>query len=309
MASIANLGALDLSALRLFLDVVELASVSKAATRHHITQPSATAKLHKLERHLGIRLLDRGPTGSVPTPAGLALIPACTDLVTSALALVESGDELRSAQRRLTVATTRHVAEHFLPGWVARWGASGADAVIDVIETDTRAVAAAVRSRDAALGFTEGPSAPIGLRSVTVATEQLVAVVAPGHPLAARRRPITGHNLVEHPLIVTRAGSGTRDVIEHAVAAAGLSPDAGRREVASWAAVRLAAINGAGVGFLPRCRTGRDVDEGLLVAVRLADLDVVQPTRAVWRGSRPGQAAARVLLDVASSAGDDAPVL
>lgn len=338
MASIANVDALDLSALRLFLDVVELASVSKAAARHHMTQPSATAKLHKLERQVGVRLLDRGPTGSVPTAAGVALVPACADLVAAARALMDSGDELRSEQRRLVVATTRHIAEHFLPGWVARWardtavgspntasgvsspatrpGASsprtparagspgaapGVDAVIDVIEADTRSVAAAVRSREAAIGFTDGPSAPIGLRSTQLATEQMVAVVAAGHPLAATRRPCSGRELVEQPLIVTRSGSGTRDVIEHAIAARGLSADAGRHEVANSAAVRLAAINGAGVGLLPRCRVDDDLRTGLLVALPLADLVILQPVRAVWRGTRPAQLPARRLLQVAQS--------
>lgn len=297
MASIANADALDLSALRLFLDVLELSSVSKAAARHHMTQPSATAKLHKLERQLGVQLLDRGPTGSVATPAGLELAPACAALVASALALVESGDELRSRHGRLTIATTRHVAEHFLPTWIARW--SMPDVVVDLIEAETRAVASAVRAREAAIGFTDGPSAPIGLRSAVVGTEPIVAVVATDHPLARRRRPLSGQELVEQTLIVTRRGSGTLDVIEHAIAARGLSLDAGRHEVGNSAAARLAAINGAGVGFLPRCRVDADLGAGLLAALPLADLVVLQPVRAVWRGSTPNQLPARRLLDVA----------
>lgn len=298
MASIVSADGLDVSALRLFLDVVELASVSKAATRHRMSQPSATAKLHKLERQLGVRLLDRGPTGSAPTAAGLELVPACAEFVSTAVGLIERGEQLRSRQRRLTVATTRHVAEHFLPGWVARWDSP--ETVLDVLEADTLAVASAVRSREAVLGFTDGPAAPIGLRSQVVATESIVAVVAAGHPLARRRRPCTGRELVEQPLIVTPRGSGTLDVIEQAIAARGLSADGGRHEVANSAAARLAAVNGAGVAFLPRCRVDADLAAGLLAVVSLVDLVILQPVRAVWRGASPGQLPARRLLAVAT---------
>ena len=101
MASIGAVDALDVSALRLFLAVVELGSVSKAAARHGLAQPSATAKLQKLERQLGVQLLDRGPSGSAATAAGVRLAPACAELVAAAMSLVASGEELRDEQRRL----------------------------------------------------------------------------------------------------------------------------------------------------------------------------------------------------------------
>ena len=63
------------------------------------------------------------------------------------------------------------------------------------------------------------------------------------------------------------------------------------------AAVQVAAVNGAGVAFLPRCRVAGDLESGLLAPVRLRDLPIVQPVRAVWRGVRPAERPARRLLD------------
>lgn len=294
MSSIAAVDALDVSALRLFLAVVELGSVSKAAIRHGLAQPSATAKLQKLERQLGVQLLDRGPSGSAATPAGVSLAPSCAEFVAAAVALVTSGEELRD-ERRLTVAATRHVADHFLPSWIAECGLP--DVVIDLVEADTRSVAQAVRSSEAALGFTEGPAAPLGLRSELVASEEIVAVVGRHHAWFDRSRPVSGAELASATFIVGRRGSGTLDVIEHAVAAHGLSAHGERVEIAGSAAARLAAINGAGVAFLPGCRIANDLDSGLLAAVRLGGMSIVQPVRAVWRGARPSERSARRLLD------------
>ena len=89
-------------------------------------RPCATAspnrrrrrKLQKLERQLGVQLLDRAPTGSVATPAGVRLAPACADVVAAAVALVDRAETVAVEQQRLVVAATRHVADHFLPGWI-----------------------------------------------------------------------------------------------------------------------------------------------------------------------------------------------
>ena len=63
----------DLASLDLFVSVVELGSVSRAADAHGITQPSASSRIKHLERQLDLRLLDRGPGGSVPTDAGVVV--------------------------------------------------------------------------------------------------------------------------------------------------------------------------------------------------------------------------------------------
>ena len=45
---------LDLTSVALFLSVLELGSVSKAARRHGLSQPSTTSRLARLEEHLGV---------------------------------------------------------------------------------------------------------------------------------------------------------------------------------------------------------------------------------------------------------------
>ena len=138
-----NADGLDLASLRLFLDVVELGSVSKAAVRHRLAQPSATARLQKLERQLGVQLLDRAPTGSVATSAGVRLAPACADVVAAAAALVERAETVAVEQQRLVVAATRHVADHFLPAWIDALALD--DVRVDLVEGDTLTVASAVQ--------------------------------------------------------------------------------------------------------------------------------------------------------------------
>lgn len=295
MASIVVTDGLDLSSVRLFLAVVELGSVSKAAARHGLSQPSATARLQKLERQLGVALLDRSPTGSQATASGAGLAPACSELLEAASALVARADQLHDEQVHLSIATTRHVTDHFLAEWITR--ADLADVRIDVVEADTLRVAQAVRGGEVALGFVDGPQAPIGLRSKVVASEELVPVVGRSHPWFGRRRAIAPTELAASPLVLQRRGSGTRDVVDGALAEHALGGVGEHVEVPSATAARLAALNGTGIAFLPECRVGRDLADGLLTVVPVSDTVIEQPVRAVWRGSRPTGRPARRLLD------------
>jgi DNA-binding transcriptional LysR family regulator len=65
---------LKLSDLHLFITVVEMGSMGKAAEQLAITQPSVSKAIADLEHTIGVRLLDRTVTGVVPTPYGRALL-------------------------------------------------------------------------------------------------------------------------------------------------------------------------------------------------------------------------------------------
>lgn len=295
MASIPIVDGLDISTLRLFLATIELGSVSKAALRHGLAQPSATAKLQKLERQLGVRLLDRGHSGSAATPAGVELAAACSEVVDAAVALVDDSETLRHTSTRLIIATTRHVADHFLPEWIAACPLD--DVQIDVVEGDTLTVTQAVRAGEAALGFAEGPVAPLGLRSELVASEQVVPVVGRRHHWYGRRSAIRGRDLVSATLVLGRRGSGTLDVVEAAISPHGSGAIGHHIEIGGSAAARVVALNGAGVAFLPRCRVAGDLRSGNLKVLAVRDVTIEQPVRAVWRGAAPSVPSARRLVD------------
>src|SRR5215475_6621387 len=65
---------LKLSDLHLFMTVVEMRSMGKAAERLAVSQPSVSKAIADLEHTIGVRLLDRTVTGVVPTAYGLALL-------------------------------------------------------------------------------------------------------------------------------------------------------------------------------------------------------------------------------------------
>ena len=51
---------MNLSQMRMFLEVVRYGSLSEAARQHQLTQPAVTRKMQRLEKELGMELFERG---------------------------------------------------------------------------------------------------------------------------------------------------------------------------------------------------------------------------------------------------------
>lgn len=65
---------MELRQLEYFVAVVEAGSFTRAAERLHMSQPPLSVAIHKLERELGVTLLERTPRGVTPTAAGTYLL-------------------------------------------------------------------------------------------------------------------------------------------------------------------------------------------------------------------------------------------
>lgn len=65
---------MDIRHLRTFVTIAHLGSLTKAAETLHVTQPAISGQLKNLEEELGMKLLNRGATSMVLTPAGSDLL-------------------------------------------------------------------------------------------------------------------------------------------------------------------------------------------------------------------------------------------
>jgi DNA-binding transcriptional LysR family regulator len=90
--------------------------------------------------------------------------------------------------------------------------------------------------------------------------------------------------LAATPVVVREPGSGTREVLDAALAAHGLTVSV-QVELASTTAIKSAVASGAGPGILSKLAVESEVREGRLVAITLADLPLTRHLRAVWSKS------------------------
>ncbi|WP_367131689.1 MULTISPECIES: LysR family transcriptional regulator [Streptomyces] len=278
----------DLAALELLLAVARLGSLGRAARETGISQPAASGRIRGMERMLGVALVERSPRGSTLTDAGVLVTDWARRVVEAAEAFDAGAEALRGRRdSRLRVAASMTIAEYLLPGWLVALRARRPGTAVSLLAGNSAAVAERLRAGEADLGFVEGIALPAGLSGAVVAHDRLVVVTAPAHPWARRRAPLDAGELAATPLILRERGSGTRQVLDAALAAHGGLAEP-LLELASTTAVKAAVVGGAGPSVLSELAIGEERAAGRLVEIPVGNLDLHRALRAVWpTGHRP----------------------
>ncbi len=286
----------DIRSLDLLRSVAELGSIRQAALHHAISQPAASVRLRALEGVLNVDLLDRSRGRAQLTPTGVAVVQWAGNVLEQMRELIVATQALEvEGQTHLRIVASLTVAEYLVPGWLSHLRVSDPELIVSLEMGNSQHVAHVIESGGADLGFVEGVHEPRTLTSRVVQSDDLAVVVAPSHPWARRRLALSASELAATPLVVRERGSGTREVLDAALARHGLSVNI-QVELASTTAIKSAVASGAGPGILSTLAVESEVREGRLVAVAVNDLPLERRLRAVWSKSVELRPSARRLL-------------
>lgn len=275
----------DLATLALLVGVDDRGSLGAASRAAGIAQPNASRSIRRLERRLGLTLVERSPRGSTLTAQGTVVVHWARQVLGDVERLLDAAAALQiDAEAELTVASSMTVAEYLLPEWLGDLRRRDPDVQIHLQVLNSAQVLDRVTDGSCDVGFVEGPSVPDHLNHVTVARDRLVVVVHPGHPWARRRRPLTLAELAATPLLAREPGSGTRHTVDLALQE--FDRPAPLLELGSGAAIRTSVLGGVGPAIMSTLAIDDDVAAGDLRVVEVDGLDLRRTLRAVWRPPR-----------------------
>jgi len=299
----------DLVSLDLLASVATLGSIRQAAIAHGISQPAASTRLRVLEGTLGLELLNRSSGGAQLTPAGRVVVQWSEQVLGDLRALLTATSALRREGRtQVHVAASMTVAEYLAPEWLVRLAGLDPELHVSLDMANSEHVVEMVRDGRAALGFVEGVSSLAGLRSQVLLHDELVLVVAPHHPWARRRTPVSPEELAATPLVLREPGSGTREVLEGWLARSGLEVTA-MVELGSTTAIKRAVESGVAPAVLSLLTIHREVRDGRLVTVALRDGELSRAIRVIWSRTESLSPAAKRVLTRIHAVIDDREVL
>lgn len=267
--------------LRAFSAVASHEHVTRASEELGLSQPSVSHQLKALERVLGLELFERVGRGVRLTGDGRALLPA----VGAALAALRAVEEAASARRGLiagdlVVAASNTIGVYRMPAWLAGFADQYPDVSVRVRLVNTYEAITLLRRADVDCALIEGPGPTQGLEELSVERDELVVVVAAGHPLAARVR-VTAADLAVHRYLSREAGSGTEAL---AAKLLGAAYRCGRvLELGQLDAVRSATVAGLGYAVLPVAAVGDDLDAGRLRRLMIGRRSLRRTLRALRR--------------------------
>lgn len=297
----------ELSGLELLVAVGESGSLSAAGRTLGISQQAVSARMRSLERQIGVDLIIRSVRGSSLTPTGRIVSEWASAVLTAAERMEAGIASIRSeGQRQLNIAASLTIAEYLLPRWLVtlreRQEAVDEPATqVGMVATNSDSVVERVRAAEVSIGFIETSVIPAGLKHRIIGYDMLQLVVAPGHPWASRRSPLTAAELAGTNLVTREPGSGTRQTLEQILREGGVDELAAPRvELSSSAAVRTAIIAGTAPGVLSSLAVADDVALGRLTVVPTQNIALRRPLSAVWRsGTTPPPGPAEELVAIA----------
>jgi DNA-binding transcriptional LysR family regulator len=173
--------------LRYFIAVAEELNFTRAAERLGMAQPPLSAAIGKLERKLGVRLLERTSRRVALTPAGAVLLEQGRIAAEGVAAAVERARRAAAIDGRLTVAVKPDAGTHLLGEIIRRYSADPGLPRAHVLFGHPGGPAAAVRGGAADVAILRAPFDQRGLDTEVLLVEPRVAVLPAGHRLAGHR--------------------------------------------------------------------------------------------------------------------------
>ncbi|MDI6871974.1 MAG: selenium metabolism-associated LysR family transcriptional regulator [Bacillota bacterium] len=244
----------NLRQLEAFVAVVEQRNFTRAAKTLAISQPAVSFLIHSLEEHLGVQLLERLGRQVRLTPAGEVVYAEAKNILAAQERMHEALASLNSLQAgRVVVGASTIPGEYVLPRLAGEFKALYPRVKIALRIGESTKVAEWLLDRTVDLGVVGVTVDNPQLRFTRIFSDELVVVMPAGHPLAAQPE-IALEELVKEPFVLRGAGSGTRQIFEHALLEAGLSPDRlnAVMELDTTRAVLSAVEAGVGVSVVSR---------------------------------------------------------
>lgn len=246
-----------------FVAVARTGTVTRAADEVGITQSALSQALADFEAHLGTQVFDRPGRRLVLNGHGRHLLPLAADLLERARELEGRFTTDGAAAVHLHLGASLTVGNYLMPGLIAAFQARHPGSRLDLMVANTRQVVEAVARFDIDLGFIEGPCLHPDILAKPWRRDVLAIYAAPAHPLVRQRR-VTVEDLRAARWILREPGSGTREVVEHALLAE-VGPVEVVLELGGTEAIKRAVAAGLGVACLPVVTTEEEVRAGSLV--------------------------------------------
>jgi len=275
---------MEMHQLTYFVAAAEAGSMTLAARRCRVAQPSLSQQVRKLEDGLGVELFDRVGRGVVLTDAGRALLPRARRILGEVRETRENlRREIEGGAGRLTIGAIPTIAPYLLPPVLAELRGAFPGCELIVREDLTANLVEAVVDHELDVAITSKPIDHELVEVEVIGSEALLVVTPAPHPLATVGK-ITLSDLREQATVSLHEMHCLGEQIGAFCAASGVRPDVVCRTTQLATVLEFVRL-GLGVSLVPAMACACDTS-GERSYLRLARK---QPTREIALIRRHGR--------------------
>ncbi len=286
---------LTIRQLRALATVQAAGSVTAAANRLNLTQPAVTLQLRNLQTLAGLPLIQRTGEGMALTDAGRNVL-AMAERVEAALLDCERSLDMIAGRTggRVSIAAVS-TAKYFVPFAIAGFSRRFPQVDVSLRIGNREDIREALRGYDLDIAIMGRPPADVPVEMRLLGKHPHVMIAAADHALAKKKR-IAVADLAHESFITREIGSGTRMLMEQFFRKTGLKLKIGM-EMDSNETIKQAVIAGLGIAFISQHTVSHELDEGRLVALKVAGLPIIRQWHALRRADKVLLPPAQAMLD------------
>src|SRR4051812_27567834 len=216
---------MEIHQLRYFVGVAEEGNFSHAAEREHVSQPSLSQQILKLEAELNQQLFDRLPRSVVLTEAGRCLLPYARQILASIAEARLSVAELeQEVAGRLAVGAIPSIALYVLPRLIGRFQRAYPKVTFELFEDTTDKLAQRLEDGTIDVVLASSGDDVATLAHYSLGKESLLMLVPKNHRLA-RKKSIKWTDLASEKFLLLGEGHSLSTHVRQLLAANHLNPE------------------------------------------------------------------------------------
>ena len=288
-------GPMQIQSFKVFSDLAETASFSRAAEINGITQRAVSQQMRTIEQRYHVKLIERGRKNFSLTPEGRAFLEASREILGTLEGLGSRIQKLQNVVAgELRIATVFSIGLHELPPCLKVFRRRFPEVDVRVEYQRSSEIYTGLLEGRADIGLVAYPSARRGLKVIPFWSDRLVLICPPGHPLTARRRlPFSA--LEGQKFVAFEPDLPTRREIDRKLRAAGVRVKLAL-EFDNIETVKRAVEVENAVSIVPETAVRHEVASGSLVAIEFDAKDMLRPLGALVRRSARVSPALREFL-------------
>lgn len=292
--------------LRVFMTVAQTLSYSKAGEELHISQPTVSVQVQKLEEQLGIELFEQIGKKIHLTEAGHTLYTYAKKIFDLADIAKDTMTDLKGLKRgNISVGAGTTAGIYILPTLTKSFEQLNEGVEINLTIYNSQVIRDLVLSNQLEYGIVGESTgiAPDDLSTQPFSKDELVAVVSPEHPLA-QVGTITIQELLKQRLVIRQKGSSSRDILEARANSLGLELRASM-QFNCVEAIKKAVEAKLGVSIVSKYAISSELKSGTLTVINVTGINLQRELNLIYHKEKRFSPLGKAFLDFVIKATDE----
>jgi DNA-binding transcriptional LysR family regulator len=293
---------MQIESLKVFCDLAETESFTKAAQINGVTQSAVSQQISSLERQFKSLLIERSKKKFRLTREGQVLYDYSKQIIQTYDGLHSKLQEIKDIiSGTIRVATIYSIGLHDLPPYIKRFLKDYPTVHVHVEYRRANQVYDDVFSNVVDLGLVAYPTKEAKLETVSLRKDPLVLICHPQHPFA-KQKSIKLKAIANQKFIGFEPDIPTRKAIDKVLKDQAVEVKT-VMEFDNIETVKRAVEIDAGISIVPLGTIGQEISKQTLAAVPIEDADLFRPLAAIYKKGKVLSPAMKQFINILKEAG------